>query len=40
MNEIFNHIAYFPNIEGIISPIYFYNKPILPNCEVNIAQLA
>jgi hypothetical protein len=23
-----------------ISPIYFYNKPILPDCEANIARLA
>jgi hypothetical protein len=23
-----------------ICPIYFYNKPILPDCEANIARLA
>jgi hypothetical protein len=28
-----------PNIEGI-SPIYFYNKPILSDCEANIVRLA
>ena len=26
-------------IDGIC-PIYFYNKPILPDCETNIARLA
>ena len=25
---------------GRICPIYFYNKPILPDCEANIARLA
>ena len=36
-STIIQHIC--PNIENI-SPIYFYNKPILPDCEVNIAGLA
>ena len=42
VDEIFDYYmrhTVFPNIEGI-SPIYFHNKPILPDCEANIAQLA
>ena len=41
-DEIFDYYITYcisPNIEGMF-PIYFHNKPILPNCEANIARLA
>jgi hypothetical protein len=42
VDEIFDYYITYcisHNIE-VISPIYFHNKPILPDCEANIARLA